>query len=96
MSLAPGERGEIALRLENLARSEVRGEAQLISPYGSWELIAPWTQGFAVSPAAPLTLRYAVRAPGTARPGSHWWALVKVMCFGHLAHTEAVPVTIAP
>jgi alpha-mannosidase len=96
VGLAPGERGAILVRLENRSRSEVRGEAQVASPYGSWEMITPWTQGFAVPPAAARTLRYAVRAPATARPGSQFWALVKVMCFGRLAYTEAVPVTIAP
>jgi len=96
LSLAPGEHAEILVRLENRARSEVCGEAQLASPYGTWETLTPWTQGFAVLPAAAQTLRFAVRAPATARPGSHFWALVKVMYFGRLAYTEAVPVTIAP
>jgi alpha-mannosidase len=94
ISLAPGEGGEILVWLENRARSEIRGEAQLISPFGTWEAITPWTRGFTVQPAAPATLRYAVRAPATARPGSHWWALVKVMYFGRVAYTEAVPVTV--
>jgi len=94
VSLAPGQPGEILVRLESRARSEIRGEAQLVSPYGSWEMITPPTQGFAVAPAAARTLRYAVRAPATARPGSHFWALVKVMYFGRLAYTDAVPVTI--
>jgi hypothetical protein len=94
LDLAPGERAEVLVRLENRARSEIRGEAQLVSPYGSWELLAPWTQGFAVRPETAHTLRYTVQAPATARPGSHWWALVKVTYFGRLAYTEAVPITI--
>jgi alpha-mannosidase len=96
VSVAPGEWAEVLVRLENRARSEIRGEAQLVSAYGSWEMITPWTQGFAVAPAATHRLRYAVQAPATARPGSHFWALVKVMYFGRLAHTEAIPVTIVP
>jgi alpha-mannosidase len=92
VSLAPGERGEIVVRLENHARSEIRGEAQLVSPYGTWETITPWTQGFAVRPAAAQTLRYAVQAPATTRSGSHSWAMVKVMYFGRLAYTQAIPV----
>jgi alpha-mannosidase len=96
VGLAPGGHGEMLVRLENRARCEVRGEAQLLSPYGTWEMVTPWTQGFAVGPAAAHTLRYSVRAPATARPGSHFWALVKVMYFGRLAHTEAVPITVAP
>jgi alpha-mannosidase len=96
VNLAPGEHGEVLVRLDNRARSQVRGEAQLLSPYGTWEMLTPWTQGFAVGPAATHTLRCRVRAPATARPGSHSWALVKVMYFGRLAHTEAVPITIVP
>ena len=80
------------MRLENRACSEIRGEAQLISPHGTWEAITPRTQGFAVEPAAARTLRYLVRAPATARPGSHFWALVKVTWFGRVAYTQAIPV----
>jgi alpha-mannosidase len=92
VSLPLGERGEILVRLENRARSEIRGEAQLVSPYGTWETITPRTRGFAVRPAAARTLRYTVRAPATARPGSHVWALVKVTYFGRVAYTQAIPV----
>jgi alpha-mannosidase len=96
VSLAPGERGEIVVRLENHARSEIRGEAQLVSPYGTWEMVTPWTQGFAVRPAAARTLWYAVQAPATARSGSHSWALVKVTYFGRLAYTQAISVLHGP
>ena len=96
VSLAPGERGQIVVRLENHARSEIRGEAQLVSPYGTWETVTPRIQGFAVQPAAVRTLRYAVQAPATARPGSHFWALSKVTYFGRLAYTRAIPVLHGP
>lgn len=96
VSVAPGEGGEILVRLENRARSEIRGEAQLISPFGTWEAITPWTRGFAIRAAAAQTLRYGVQVPASARPGSHWWGLVKVMYFGRVAYTEAVQVTVVP
>jgi alpha-mannosidase len=92
--LAPGGRAEILVRLQSRARSQVRGEAQLLSPFGTWDLLIPPTQGFAVDPDATHTLRYTVTAPATARPGSHSWALVKVTYFGRLAYTDTVPVTI--
>jgi alpha-mannosidase len=92
VNLAPGERGEILVRLENRARSEIRGEAQLVSPYGTWETMTPRTRGFAVEPAAARTLRYTVQAPATARPGSHVWALVKVTYFGRVAYTQAISI----
>ena len=34
--IRPGTAGELAVRLANRAASTVRGEAQLISPFGSW------------------------------------------------------------
>jgi hypothetical protein len=33
--------------------------------------------------------------PATERPGSQWWALVKVMYFGRVRYTEAIPVIIS-
>ncbi|HEU0194679.1 MAG TPA: hypothetical protein VFQ71_10800, partial [Gaiellales bacterium] len=72
--------------------------AQLLSPYGTWGTdlhIAPWTQGFTVAPGDGAELRYAVGVPATARPGGHWWALVKVAYFGRLHYTRAIPIEIA-
>ena len=57
----PGTAAELAVRLANRAASPVRGEAQLISPYGSWSAVHPWTRGFSVSPGkvgnSPLLCR---------------------------------------
>jgi hypothetical protein len=33
-----------------------------------------------------------VDAPAAARPGSEWWAVVKVAYFGHVHYTPAVPI----
>ncbi|GAA4685678.1 glycoside hydrolase [Phytohabitans rumicis] len=102
LRLAPGVRADLAVRLDNRSPGEIRGEAQLVSPYGTWGgpdcgvAITPWTQGFAVPAGGSTRLRYEVAAPATARPGSHWWALVKVVYFGRLHYTEAVPVEIRP
>ncbi len=90
----PGETGELAVRLANRAASAVRGEAQLISPYGSWLALHPWTRGFSVSPGKEVTLRYHVRVPTTTRRGTQWWTMVKLMYFGRLHYTSSVPVLI--
>jgi alpha-mannosidase len=81
----------------------------VLSPYGTWgtdlHVGAPthdaapastqvWTQGFTVAPGAAGELRYPVAAATTARPGGHWWALVKVAYFGRLHYTRAVPIEI--
>jgi hypothetical protein len=97
LTLPPGGRSELMLRAHSHARSELRGEAQLISPYGTWggELhITPWTQSLTVAPDSTAELRYIVGATTTARPGGHWWALVRVAYFGRLYYTRAVPIEI--
>jgi alpha-mannosidase len=94
LRVAAGHRGELAVRLANRAASPVRGEAQLISAFGSWPAIEPWTRGFAVSPGKEITLRYHVRVPVTTRRGTQWWTMVKLMYFGRLHYTSAVPVDV--
>ena len=92
--IRPGGAGELAVRVANRAASPVRGEAQLISPFGSWRAVHPWTRGFSVSPGKEVTLRYHVRVPITTRRGTQWWTMVKLMYFGQLRYTSSVPVLI--
>jgi hypothetical protein len=100
LTLAPGGAGVLFVHLANQAGSTVRGEAQLISPYGSWggpdsDLhIGPRTRGFAIEPGAGTELRFAVRASASARPGSQWWALAKVSCHGRVYYTAATRIEI--
>jgi len=93
-TLPAGGAGELAVRLANRAVSAVRGEAQLIAPAGSWAAVHPWTRGFAISPGKEITLRYHVQVPVATRPGTQWWAMVKVMYFGRLVYTSSIPVVI--
>ena len=95
LRLAPGSQGELEVRVTSGLASELRGEAQLVSPFGSWEMLGPWTQGFSIAPGASTVLRFAVHVPVTARH-AQWWALVKVMYYGRVRYTEAVPVAIGP
>jgi hypothetical protein len=95
LQLPAGGGGELAVRLASRAASPVRGEAQLISPFGSWAAVHPWTRGFAVLPGNDVTLRYHVRVPVTTRRGTQWWAMVKVMYFGRLHYTSTIPVVIS-
>jgi alpha-mannosidase len=92
--LRRGGRGEIAVRLSNATASHIRGEAQLLSPYGSWPAARPWTRGFAAGPSESITLAFTLAAPATARPGEHWWALVKVMFFGRVRYSEPAAVAV--
>jgi hypothetical protein len=95
LRLAPGGDGELQVRVTSGLASELRGEAQLVSPFGSWEMTGPWTQGFSIAPGASTVLRFTVHAPVTARH-AQWWVLVKVMYYGRVRYTEAVPVVIGP
>ena len=63
LRLAPGSDGELQVRVTSGLASELRGEAQLVSPFGSWEMLGPWTQGFSVAPGASTVLRFAVHVP---------------------------------
>lgn len=94
LELPPGGQGEIAVRLTNTTASELRGEAQLISPHGSWQALASWVTGFSVDPGGSATLTFRVAIPQDARPGQQWWALVKAMYFGRLRYSEPIWVNI--
>jgi len=94
LALCPGEAGQLTMLLRNGTAAVIRGEAQLISPFGSWARAGPPAAGFCAGPGELAEIGFQVAAPATARPGEHWWALVKVMYFGRVRYTEAVPVTV--
>ena len=94
LRLAPGAGGELVAELTNHLASPLRAEAQLVSPYGSWELLGPWTQGVTAGPGERVPVRFRGRVPATARPGTRWWVMVKVMYFGRVRYSAAVPVTV--
>ena len=96
LRLVPGGEGDLQVRVTNGLASGLHGEAQLVSPFGSWPLLGPWTQGFEAAPGDRVDLRFKVRVPATERPGSRWWALVKVMYFGRVRYSEAIGVSIEP
>ena len=94
MTIGAGRAGELSVQVANQTAAPVRGECQLISPLGTWQLLGPWTRGFAVGPGELVTLCYSVRLPASARPGSHWWALAKVMYFGRIAYSECAHIQV--
>jgi alpha-mannosidase len=94
LAIRPGGTGAVEVLIRNRTAAAIRGEAQLISPFGSWRQTAPWTTGFELASGAERPLRFEVRIPATARAGEQWWAIVKVMYFGRLQYSEPVEVTI--
>ena len=95
LRLAPGGQGELLVRVTSGLASELHGEAQLVSPFGTWEMLGPPAQGFSITPGTSTVLRFAASVPVTARH-AQWWALVKVMYYGRVRYTEAIPVVIEP
>jgi alpha-mannosidase len=93
LRLRPGQRGTLTLRLTNTAGYPVHGEAQVIGPWGTWDLLLPATQGFTVSAGGRSEVGIAVAVPEDAEPG-HWWALAKVMWFGHVAYTAPARIVV--
>ena len=93
VAVSAGGAEQIRVELTNRCASEVRGEAQLIAPFGSWHLIGPWTQGFSLGPRERTVLTYQVQVPPDTPPGA-FWALVKLMAFGSVTYTPAIPVTV--
>jgi hypothetical protein len=94
LALPPGGHGELAVRLANNTRSDLRGQAQLISAHGSWAAVREWTADFSVPPGDQRTFAFPVTIPASARPGQRWWALVKVMYFGHLRYSQPVWIEV--
>jgi alpha-mannosidase len=94
LDVAPGECAALAVRLVNRTASVIRGESQLISPWGTWREARPWTQGFTAGPGETVRLGYTVALPAGARPGSRWWALAKVMYFGRIRYTESAQIRV--
>ena len=88
-----GQRGQIRASIRNRAASEIRGEAQILSPHETWTAITPWTQGFVVPPGGETVVTFAVQPPLDGTAGGYW-ALLKVMYFGRLFYSESIPVEI--
>ena len=94
-SVAPGECATLTVRLANRTASVIRGESQLMSPFGTWHAGSDrGPAGSPPGPARPSPWTTPWRCPPGARPGSHWWALAKVMYFGRVRYTECARIQV--
>ncbi|GAA3796347.1 NEW3 domain-containing protein [Sphaerisporangium flaviroseum] len=95
--LTPGDSaaasGAVEVLLRSPARTDVSVQAQLISPWHTFELIPEWNTGVVVPARGEARLRFDVQAPPGTRPG-HWWAVVKLASAGQLHYTEAVRIEV--
>ncbi|MFG1825633.1 NEW3 domain-containing protein [Microbispora bryophytorum] len=95
LRLTPGGRAEVVVRLRSEARSPVSAQAQLVSPWQTFEMFPKWNSGAVVPPEGEAEVRFPVRVPPGARPG-RWWALVKIACAGWLHYTDTIEVEVEP
>jgi alpha-mannosidase len=95
LTLAPGESGELTVKVDSRLGSQLRGEVQLISPIGTWQSTRPWTQAVEVAPGGETTVSFTVTVPATAEPGWESWLLVKLMYFGRVRYSPAISLTVA-
>ncbi|GAA2391026.1 NEW3 domain-containing protein [Nonomuraea africana] len=94
LALCPGDTTALIVRLANTTAGTIRGEAQLASPWGTWELLPSVIQGFTVAPGAEVEVSFPVTVPADA-PEIRSWALAKVMWFGRCQYAPAVPLEVA-
>jgi alpha-mannosidase len=94
LRLAAGAAGTIEVGVANHAASAIRGEVQLISPFGSWACLPDWTAGFTAADGDRAVLRFPVTVPAAARPGQSWWVIAKAMYFGRCRYSEPVQVIV--
>jgi alpha-mannosidase len=93
LSLRPGDRTALVLRLTNSTAGEIRGEAQLASPWGTWSLLPQVIQGFAVPADESALVSFPVEVAEDASTG-HAWALAKVMWYGRCQYAPAIRLEV--
>ena len=93
LTLRPGDRARLTLRLANTTADEIRGEAQLASPWGTWAMLPEVIQGFTVAAGGTAEVSFPVEVPHDHATG-HAWALAKVMWFGRCQYAPAVRLEV--
>ncbi|MFG6193122.1 NEW3 domain-containing protein [Nonomuraea sp. JJY05] len=93
LTLHPGTRTSLVLRLTNTTSDEIRGESQLASPWGTWHLLPEVIRGFTIAPGESTDVSFPVEVPENA-PNGHAWALAKVMWFGRCQYSPAIRLEV--
>jgi hypothetical protein len=91
--LRSGQRGTVGVTLASTARDEIRGEVQLVSPWGTWDHVSGVVRGFTLPAGGQSTVDFPVAVPAYAAPG-HAWAVAKVMWFGRCQYSPAVRLVV--
>jgi alpha-mannosidase len=93
--VAPGGHAVLGVTLANRTRGEIRGELQVVSPWGTWDAVTAPVRGFTLAAGATDTATFDVTVPRDADPGAYW-ALAKVMWFGRCQYAPTVELVVAP
>lgn len=93
VDIAAGDTATLSVTVATDAYADLTVEAHVISPWGTWEWLAPNIIGGIVPARGTVELVFDVAPPAWADPGQ-WWALIRVACAGELVYSPAVPVTV--
>ncbi|WP_354643797.1 NEW3 domain-containing protein [Kitasatospora camelliae] len=95
LHLTPGGRAELRVLLANRTRGEIRGELQVVAPWGIWEALPDPVRGFTLAAGARTEIAFPVEVPAGTEPGAYW-ALAKVMWFGRCQYAPTVALVVEP
>ena len=93
IEVTAGSAGRVSLTVGTEAGANLAVEAHVISPWGTWDWIAPAAVGAVLPASGSVELAFDVTPPPWAEPGE-WWALIRVACAGELLYTPAVRVRV--
>jgi alpha-mannosidase len=93
LDLVPGTATPLTVTLRNRTLSQIRGEIQIASPWGTWEWVADAIRAVVVGPGATTDVELVVRPPADALPG-HSWLMPKVMWFGRAQYAGTVRLEV--
>jgi alpha-mannosidase len=91
--LRPGSSAVVTVLARNDARTQVRGELQAISPWGSWPMIPRWRQEVAIPPGATARLATTIWSRHDTPPGQ-WWVMLKLSYFGRCRYAGPIWVEL--
>jgi hypothetical protein len=93
--LRPGQSASFEVDLRTDAATPISVQAQLISPWHTWDLLSDVNTGATVPAHGRTKINFPVRVPPGHRPG-RWWALVKLAHAGQLHYTQPVELEVLP
>ncbi|HTJ36298.1 MAG TPA: NEW3 domain-containing protein [Dactylosporangium sp.] len=95
LTLTPGTRSRVRVRVDHTLRTPLRGHVQLITPHHIWALTSSPTQSFTIEPGSAASVEFHVAVPAATPPGE-FWAQPKICAYGHITYAEPIRIIIRP